>query len=182
MLRQTMTLCIATSLTTWTLAASADEPSGVTTSPVPPESSVSGSDGSPPSDLPAPDTTAWVNKPLLITSSVVLVAGYVPVAVVGATSDRPSDQDNLFYPVVGPWMNLADRGCETRSCSNETLNTAGLIASGVGQGLGALGMLLSLALPGETTRNWFLVGNDRINAGPTQVGALGYGLGAAGTF
>lgn len=182
MLRQTLTIFIATSLTTWASAAIAADPEVVTTSPVQLESSGFGSDGSPPAALPAPDTTAWVNKPLLITSTIVLVGGYVPAVLIAATSDRPADKDNLYYPVVGPWMNLADRGCAERSCSNETLNKAGLIASGVGQGLGAIGLLLSLALPGETTQNWFLVGNDRINAGPTQVGTFGYGFGAAGTF
>ena len=49
-----------------------------------------GSRGNESSDLPAPDTTALVNRPLLITSSIVLVASYVPMAAIAYTSDRPS--------------------------------------------------------------------------------------------
>jgi hypothetical protein len=134
------------------------------------------------SDLPAPDTRSWVNRPLLVTSSILLVGSYVPMAAIAFTSDRPADQTNLYYPVVGPWLNLGDRQCDIRACNNEGLNKALLIVDGIGQGLGAIGVVASFFLPGKTTRHWYLIGDDRVHAGPSRVGMGGYGLGAAGTF
>jgi hypothetical protein len=135
-----------------------------------------------PSDLPAPDTRAWVNRPLLVTSAIVLVGAYVPMAAVAYTSDRPSDQTNLYYPIVGPWMNLADRQCDVRACENEGLNKAMLVVDGVAQGIGALGVVASFFLPGKATRHWFLIGDSTLRVAPSKVGVGGYGLGAVGTF
>lgn len=133
------------------------------------------------SDEPVVERRSWVNRPLLVTSSILLVGSYVPMAAIAYTSDRPSDQTNLYYPVVGPWMNLADRQCDVRNCNHEGVNKAMLILDGVGQGLGALGVVTSLFIPEKTTSNWYLVGNDKAHGGPTRVGT-GYGIGAAGVF
>jgi hypothetical protein len=149
---------------------------------MPTESSGMMAAGSTPSDLPAPDKTAWVNRPLLITSSIVMVGAYVPAAAVAYSSDRAADQKNLYYPIVGPWMNLADRQCDVVACSNEGLNKTLLIADGVGQGLGAIGLVASIFVPGKTTRNWYLIGNDKVHAGPQRMGGLGYGFVANGEF
>lgn len=140
----------------------------------------SGSIDEPPSDLPAPADRSWVNKPLLITGSALLVAGYVPALVVSQTSERPIDRDKLVIPVAGPWMNLADRDCDDRECQHEDRNKAFLIADGVVQGVGALSLVLSLVLPGKTTQNWYLIGDTHV--GPMYVAKSTYGLGATGTF
>ena len=136
------------------------------------------------SDEPVIDTattqSSVPNRPLLITGSIFLVGSYGASAIVGAISDRSADE-KLFYPVVGPWMDLSDRGCDTRSCSNETVNKVLLIGSGVGQGLGALGMLLSIVIPEKTTQNWYLVGNNELVVAP-QLGANMTGLAAFGSF
>ncbi len=144
------------------------------------DSPVSGDVGQAPSDLPAPEDRSWINKPLLITGTALFVASYVPALVISQTSDRPTDRDNLVLPVVGPWMNLADRGCDERACEDENTNKALLIADGVVQGVGALGMLLSLMLPGKTTQNWYLIGDTHV--GPMYISNSTYGLGAAGNF
>lgn len=176
-------LFISVTLVAWASTAAAAEPSPeISTSPMSNDTTGMAQQGSQPSDLPAPEKTTWVNRPLLITSSILLVGSYVPAASVAFTSDRPADQTNLYYPIVGPWMNLADRQCDVRSCNNETLNNVLLVADGIGQGLGALGVVSSLFLPGKTTRNWYLVGDDRVHAGPSRVGVAGYGIGAVGTF
>ncbi len=165
------------------VAAAADPPLPVITdTQMTPTSSTLDMSGSQPSDLPAPDTTSWVNRPLLVTGAIVLVASYVPAASVAFTSDRPADQTNLYYPVVGPWMNLADRQCGDRPCDNEGLTKTLLVADGIAQGLGALAVVSSLFLPGKTTRHWYLIGDDKTHAGPTRVGVAGYGFGASGTF
>lgn len=174
-------LAVAICLTTLSSVALADPLTS--TAPLSQEPMGLAPGGTPPaSDLPAPEKTSWVNKPLLLTSTVLLVGSYAPMAAVAFTSDRPADQTNLYYPVVGPWMNLADRQCDARACGNEGLNKAMLILDGVGQGLGAIGIVTSLFLPGKTTRNWFLIGNDNVHAGPTRMGLAGYGFGAAGSF
>lgn len=136
------------------------------------------------SDEPVIDTattkSSVPNRPLLITGTLLLGGSYGASAIVGALSDRSADE-NLFYPVVGPWMDLSDRGCDTRSCSNETLNKVLLIGSGVGQGLGALGMLLSVMIPEKTTQHWYLVGNNDVVITP-QLGPYVTGLAAVGSF
>jgi hypothetical protein len=167
----------------WSAAAMAQDPAA----PVISQTPISGdpnkmSGAGTPSDLPAPVTHTWVNRPLLITGGLVLVGSYIPSAIVAFTSDRPSDQKNLYYPVVGPWLDLANRDCENRPCpSGDALGKVLLIADGVGQGLGALGVVTSFFLPNKVTRNWYLVGNAQTHVAPTRVGS-GYGLSAAGSF
>lgn len=137
-----------------------------------------------PSNEPVIDTASTrrtlPNRPLLITGSILLGGSYGASAIVGGLSDRSADE-KLFYPVVGPWMDLADRGCDERACSNERLNEVLLIGSGVGQGLGALGILLSVIIPEKTTRNWYLVGNNDLVVAP-RLGTDMTGLSAFGRF
>lgn len=173
-MRKATLFLVATSFARASTALAADPPLPViTATPMSNESNGVGPQGTQPSDLPAPDTRSWVNRPLLITSSIILVASYVPMASIAYTSDRPADQTNLYYPIVGPWMNLADRQCDVRPCNNETLNKVLLVADGIGQGLGAIGVVTSFFLPGKTTRNWYLIGGDRVHVGPTRVGLAG---------
>ncbi len=178
-----LSFIIATSVAWASTAGAADAPEPtVVDSPMSSSSPTGAAAGSRPSDLPAPDTTSLVNRPLLLTSTLVLAAAYVPVVAVAYTSDRQADQKNLYYPIVGPWMNLADRQCDVRPCNNEGVNKTLLILDGVGQGVGAIGVVASFFLPGKTTRHWYLVGNERVHAGPSPVGTYGYGVGAAGQF
>lgn len=169
-------------LLTSAVQATAQEAAAPTISetPMTTEGGMGNDDSSPPSDLPAPEDRSWINKPLLITSGAVLLAGYVPAFVVSQTSDRETDQTNLRYPVVGPWLNLDDRDCNERACENESTNKGLLIASGLAQGVGALGVVLSLLLPGKTTQNWYLIGDTQV--APMYIAKSTYGLGASGTF
>ena len=135
----------------------------------------------PPADVPAPETRAWVNKPLLVTGSALLVATWVPMAAVAYASSRPEDQNYLYVPVVGPWLDLAHRDTDVRPSNNEGLNKAFLIADGIGQGLGALAVVTSLFLPDTKEAHWYTIGSDKMRVAPTHVGT-GYGLGAVGRF
>ncbi len=96
-------------------------------------------------------------------------------------ADREDDK-KLVYPVAGPWMDLANRDCVNNNCSNEDLNKALLIADGVVQGIGALGVLMSFVLPEKTTRRWYLIGQDGTHVTPMKMGYAGFGLGAVGRF
>ena len=107
-------------------------------------------------DVPAPDTTVSpINRPLLITGVLLLGGTYGASVIDAAASGRDADKNNLNYPVVGPWMDYANRGgCPASgSCASEIGNKTLLILDGVGQGLGAIGMVASLFLPEKSTRN-----------------------------
>jgi hypothetical protein len=97
------------------------------------------------------------------------------------TSDRDADE-KLFIPVVGPWLDLQHRGCSTNPCtSNKTLYKALLVGDGILQGVGAVGMLLSLVIPQDTERHWYLIGDEDLVVAP-QFGNATLGVGAAGRF
>ena len=118
------------------------------------------------------------NTPLLTTGVVVLGASYGASVIAAARSDSETD-DKLYYPVVGPWMALNDRDCSADPCSRKTLDTTLLIGSGVLQGLGALGVLLSLVIPETNTESWYLIGSEDFNVTPvggsSEVGAVAVG-------
>ena len=120
------------------------------------------------------------NKPLLITGTVLLGGTYGASAILGAISDRDADK-KLYYPVVGPWLDLNHRGCAANPCSNNSLDRVLLVGDGILQGIGAFGMLLSLMVPEKTTRTWYLIGNNEFVVAPS-VAPYMTGLSAAGTF
>lgn len=87
------------------------------------------------------------NRPMLITGGALFAAGYVPAVIVGAASDQDHDK-RLYIPVVGPWLDMADRPCGIGDCSTrEDVNQALLIGSGVAQGAGVALAIASLFVP-----------------------------------
>jgi hypothetical protein len=135
-----------------------------------------------PTEVSGTTKTTWINRPLLVTGFVLLGGSYAISSVVGAESNRPSDNPNLYYPVVGPWLDLGQRTCTLQfPCSNETGNKALLIIDGTIQGLGALAVVTSFFLPEKVGRHFLIIGGDKLHASPTTVGS-GYGLGAGGRF
>jgi len=125
-------------------------------------------------------TESPVNRPMLVTSSVILVGSYVPAAITAATSDRKEDE-RLYIPVAGPWLDLANRDCSNVPCNNETLNKTLLIGGGVLQGAAAIGLITSFFVPEKKTRNWWLIGSKELTVSPVNV-AGGAGLSAFGQF
>jgi hypothetical protein len=97
------------------------------------------------------ETSERPNRQLLRAGAWTLGVSYVPALVVAIKSERRGD-DYLYYPVVGPWMDLAHRGeCATCSRQHETLNEGLLIADGVFQGVGALQIVGAFLLPERQT-------------------------------
>lgn len=119
------------------------------------------------------------NPALLVTGTVLLAGTYVPTAIVAAESDRQADK-NLYIPIVGPWLNLADRQCS--GCDNETRNVTLVVGSGILQGLGAGMMLASFLVPQKVEAATIQAGNVKMHVLPTQMGRGGAGVGAVGTF
>lgn len=139
----------------------------------------------PPVTMPAPRESVTVsetrrpNKAILITGAALLASTYVTTAAVVGANGPVSDHD-LYIPVVGPWINLADRSC-VGECPDETRDKWLIAGSGVLQGVGAIMTLTSFFVPEK-------VPTARIQAGPVKMqvtptaGAGAGGLGAVGTF
>jgi hypothetical protein len=119
------------------------------------------------------------NKALLITGGSVLVSTYVTTAAFAAANGPVGDKD-LYIPIVGPWINLADRSC-TGDCPHETRDKVLIVGSGVLQSVGAALAVTSFFVPEK-------VPAARISAGPVKMqitpsaGPYGGGVGAIGTF
>ncbi len=93
------------------------------------------------------------NRPLLLAGSVAFLGGYVPAMFVAGLSPHDGDKA-LWIPVVGPWLDLGDRTMcgtpgGTSSCGREFWNDALIIASGVAQAAGVVGIAMSFFVPEE---------------------------------
>jgi hypothetical protein len=155
----------------------AASPAAMSTTPANPVST-----SLPQSEEPRADVVnhTWPNRPLLITGVVVLGGTYAASAIVGAASDREADE-KLFYPVIGPWLDLKARDCEVNDCGDDTFNKALLIGDGALQGIGALAIILGLVIPESEKKPWYLIGNENLVVTP-QVGTGATGLTAVGQF
>jgi hypothetical protein len=95
---------------------------------------------------PAAPESTLPNRYLLRSGLFTLGASYVPALVVAVTSGR-SEDNHLYAPIVGPWLDLAARGGCEGDCDGETVNKVLLVTDGVFQGLGALQIVGALLLP-----------------------------------
>lgn len=119
------------------------------------------------------------NRKLLIPGVALLGVTYGATAATAFFGNGREADDNLYIPVVGPWMNLADRQCE--GCNGESLNKAMIIGSGVLQGAGALMTVASFIIPEKTEAVRIQAGSVNMQLTPTMArGAAGFG--AVGTF
>lgn len=101
---------------------------------------------------PATEASTTLPNPYLLRSGLfTLSAAYVPALVVAIESSRSAD-NRLYAPVVGPWLDLADRGkCGNECGSGETVNKVLLVTDGVFQGLGVLQIVSSFLIPTQHT-------------------------------
>lgn len=125
------------------------------------------------------------NRTLLSTGAGIFVLSYGSSVVAGAISDRDEDK-RLFIPVVGPWMDLANRDCGANPCGgNEDVAKAMIVTSGVVQGAGLLLALSSLIIPESSSvterTTTAKVVKPEVKVAPVSFRA-GAGLGAVGTF
>jgi hypothetical protein len=132
-------------------------------------------------ERPAAEEEVRPNPLLLGSGAATIVASYAPALVVAATSDHKGDK-NLFIPVAGPWIDLANRGCgpgETIKCGTTPLEAVGLVGMGLSHAAGVAQLALSFAVP--QYRPAVTVGSTRIDVAPTPL-AGGFGISAAGRF
>jgi len=133
---------------------------------------------------PSRETVGGPNSALLGSGLFAFGIPYVASVIVAAESDHAGDK-NLYVPVVGPWMDFAQRGdCGgllQPSCDRETGYKVLLAADGILQGIGAIEIVGALLMP-ETHTVMTVATEPRIKLGPSRVGRSGYGLSAVGTF
>jgi hypothetical protein len=105
----------------------------------------------------------------------VFALSYGASVITAATTDNDRGNNRLYVPVVGPWLALNERGdCDIlrSSCDHETTAKVLLIADGVFQAAGVIGMLDGLLRP-STHR--VLVTNKvdtRTRVRPTVIGSV----------
>ena len=118
------------------------------------------------------------NKALLITGSSLFVSTYVTTAALAGANGGAGDKD-LYIPVVGPWINIAERN--GAHYENNTRDTVLIAGSGVLQGIGAVMAVTSFFVPEKVPAARITAGNVKMEITP-QAGAGGGGLGAVGVF
>jgi hypothetical protein len=115
----------------------------------------------------------YPNRRMLGGAAALLTVSYLPSVIVAAAGNRVGD-DNLYYPVVGPWLYMARH---EHDAGSKTL----LAIDGVLQDLGALEFLLSFVVPQREERRWYELGKNDVRIMPT-VSHYNAGLSAGGRF
>jgi len=148
--------------------------------------STANADGVETSKPSSPPPAEGPNTDLMGIGIVTLALPYF-ASVAVATSN--TGHDNLYIPVAGPWLDLADRpscgGGGSSHCSDmEPLNKFLLVGDGILQGIGALEVLAGLvsSTPYDKPAHASAPSGPSIHVAPTRVGRTGYGVGAVGTF
>ncbi len=113
-----------------------------------------------------------VDRPLMLTSSVLLATGYVP-ALITALANSKQTSGWLGVPVVGPWI---DWGPNT-STGNKFL----LFGSGLLQAAGLAGIVTSFFVPESKTKKMPMMGKRIFKVAPVA-GRGTYMLSATGVF
>jgi hypothetical protein len=124
---------------------------------------------------------------MLWSGALTLGLTYGAGVVVAASSSLPADH-NMFVPIAGPWMALANRGgCggpTGPSCDASTTYKVLIVADGIGQALGAF-MIIDAFLNPETRtvyRSTTAADKPSVRVAPASMGAGGYGMMAVGSF
>jgi hypothetical protein len=122
------------------------------------------------------------NSNLFIGGAVLFGAAY-GAAVVGASQSDRSADNRLYVPLLGPWLDLADRGdcpVEQQSCDNETTMKVLIIGDGILQAAGVF-MMVDAALFPKTVHKTVPTTALR-HVKPIRVGEGGRGLAWSGKF
>ena len=130
------------------------------------------------------------NGRLLVGGTVVFLGSYAPAVIVAAAANTSFD-NHLYIPLVGPWLDIANRpqcgnGLLEPSCSSQGGRKALLAVDGVLQAAGAVSIVLGLVLTGRHTEIVTAKADHarkpHVNVLPSQVGRDGYGVAAIGEF
>jgi len=106
---------------------------------------------------------------------------------VASNSGHHGDR-HLYVPVIGPWLDLGDRGggcSQSGSCDKETFNRFLIAADGVFQALGVLSVISGFVFEPRrevTTTTTTATARPPIQITPVEYAHGGLGLAALGTF
>jgi hypothetical protein len=179
-MKRQLALAVGVAVVGWTTASFAQD---TTAAPAPAQTTAL----SPPPPLTEHTTTyAGPNRYMIGTGLITFGVAYLPAVIVAADSSNNVDH-HLYVPVVGPWLDLANRpacGPGSISCDNETTNKILIALSGVFQGLGVITTVMGFLVPEHNQTTVTTTGSDKptVHFTPTQMGAGGYGAAAFGTF
>ncbi len=161
---------------TWTTASFAQQTTVVAQ---PPSATVTAA--------PAPETTETYTGPsrsLIATGLVTFGLAYIPAVIVASESSQSADH-HMYVPVVGPWLNLANRpscGPESIACDTETTNKVLIGVDGVFQGIGAITTVVGFLTPEHEREVVTTTSKPSLHFSPAKMGAGGYGVAAFGDF
>jgi hypothetical protein len=142
------------------------------------------------------DRRASPNRILLGAGIATFVIGYGTSASVPIDSDHKGEK-YLYAPVVGPWMDLANRKCagpilptasgpveltSRQHCGTSAIEGAALVAGGILQGLGAVAVMGSFFVEEDKPRRVFEAPALPRFAIIPMLGANGLGAMARGRF
>jgi hypothetical protein len=124
------------------------------------------------------------NRALFTTGAMTFGVPYTASVLVAASTGSAAN-NNLYVPVVGPWLTLGQRHCTSIDpCDSEVLTGTLLAIDGAMQGIGVLTMAASLFVPEAAPQppTITLGKNASMNVAPAKVGTSGYGVSALGSF
>lgn len=155
--------------------ASADEVVVVTAQPAPQERRTE-----------RPERSYSYNPWMLHSGVVILGLSYGTSVIVAMESSHDGDK-NLWIPVAGPWLDLANRSpsCPVgrSGCGGETFNKVLLVADGVFQAVGTLDIIGALFMrPRDVDSRRAYDGKPHLVAVAPWVTSTTYGLSAGAIF
>jgi hypothetical protein len=121
------------------------------------------------------------NRYLLASGMAVFGISYGTSVIVGLMSGRGSD-DNLYIPVVGPWIALGARDCDRDPCEAKGLSGVLLVADGLVQAAGVIAMGAAFFVPERGTTLQIGPSGPKMTVAPAKLGPAGYGVAAIGEF
>jgi hypothetical protein len=117
----------------------------------------------------------------VLTGAATFGLAYGAAVLVAATSNHPGD-NRLYVPLLGPWLDLSDRGrCAVTmpSCDHETTNKILIVSDGLIQAIGAATILSGFLAPDRRTASQ---GFSVVQLIPMTFGRGRPGLAAYGIF
>jgi hypothetical protein len=122
-----------------------------------------------------PVTLTEPNVALTDTGIVTLALSYGVAAITGGASTYDKDR-LLFIPIVGPWIDLANRPAGDCHCGDEAAARIGLVVDGIFQAIGAIELIAGMLWHYQHQEH-----QKRVTSRPA-VSAMFSGAGVSGTF
>jgi hypothetical protein len=119
------------------------------------------------------------NTPVIVSRALTFGLAYGIAAMAAATSENSADE-RLYVPLLGPWLDLADRpncAVSDSACDRETTKKILIGADGVFQAIG-----VTVVVYGILTPRHHMAGDDSMRVVPVSMGNGARGLALTGSF